>query len=394
MTNPLFQKIIILLAFFTCSSIAIYSPIPASIFFITILLFTSLTLSLLKKNFFINKYIPILFIYIAINIILKSADKSESFSLYLQLLFSFFSFYFLCNLVDKKRILTIYIYFSLFISLIAIIQELGYFLNIKFLYDYSDLLGIANKKSYASFFLRVTSIFSEPAHLGFFLLIPIYLLFKNKLLLKFFPIPLAYILTFSIGNYIMLFLFFSFISIFIEKKVTFNKIGVVILFIFLIIILTIAIPEVNEKFNSIFINDDNLRDPKNGSMFAIYSLLIANIDALLENPIIGNGFGNRIQIYNLYMYDNFDLTPTQFKFYPDELFLAKYTGELGIVGLILLIGMIKIKWKKSSKIEKVFLFAFLTITLKSGSYYNPMLFFLLAFYLSNERKHEKNNNKV
>ncbi len=139
MTNPLFQKIIILLAFFTCSSIAIYSPIPASIFFITILLFTSLTLSLLKKNFFINKYIPILFIYIAINIILKSADKSESFSLYLQLLFSFFSFYFLCNLVDKKRILTIYIYFSLFISLIAIIQELGYFLNIKFLYDYSDL---------------------------------------------------------------------------------------------------------------------------------------------------------------------------------------------------------------------------------------------------------------
>ncbi|MDV5228377.1 hypothetical protein RZ760_020925 [Providencia rettgeri] len=321
--------------------------------------------------------------------IFKSNNIKSSIDQYIQLFFSFFTFYFLFTIIKKDLFLSIYIKIATIISSIAIIQEVGYLLNISFLWDYSDYFGIPEKKSFALNLLRVTAFFSEPAHLGFFLLIPIYLIYKDKKIIKHFPIPIAFILTFSFGNYLMLFLFLFLASLFIKReKISIRTLFIIILMIIFPLIIS-SIPEVNQKFNSLFITNENMRDPENGSMFAIYSLMMANLDAWGNNLIFGAGFGNKIDIYDNYMYTQFGVIMSENAFYPDELFLAKFFGETGFVGLFLFIMMIKTKWRNSTIEAKIFLLAFFIVTLKSGSYYNPMLFLLLGYYLTPSSLYEK-----
>ncbi|HIF9335041.1 TPA: hypothetical protein ACX6RM_003333 [Photobacterium damselae] len=287
--------------------------------------------------------------------------------------------------VEKEQYVYLYMKFAWVISILAIIQEIGYILNVEYIYNYSLIFGGADKISHAMGLLRVTSIFSEPAHLGFFLLFPMIFIYLNKSYMKNMVIIAAYILTFSAGNYILFLITLLSINFFIDKTIKVRQLLFSLAMIFIFIYIINVIPEVNEKFNSIFATSDNLRDPENGSFFALYSLWKANIYSFINNPLFGNGFGNSMMIYDNYMYNDYLYIMKENDFYPDEQFFAKFLGELGCIGVFIFTMMISSKWKNSSYYSKVALFVFFIISIKSGSYYNPMMFSLLAFYLSNDK---------
>jgi len=291
----------------------------------------------------------------------------------------FFSIYFLLRACGMRIILQVYKYIAILVSAFCILQQASSILGIAFFYDLS-WLGVESRVTFAGPFLRVTAFFAEPAHLGFFLMYPTFIAIINKRLLSDFIIIIAFVMTFSVGSFGMLIILLIGYYLFIDKRITVKSFLILMIVLTGFILLLNFIPEFSHKFNSLFVGGDALLLSENRSKAAPYFLVFVNLSSFLDSPFFGNGFGTRLVIYELYLSDILGNVKNPDQFISNEVFFAKIMGEMGAIGLITFFYIIYKRWSKASEQNKIFLFLFLVVSLKSGSYFNPALLFFLNMY--------------
>jgi hypothetical protein len=287
---------------------------------------------------------------------------------------SFLTFVLLFNFVSIRNFLNVYIKISSIISVIAIFQVSVAFTNIEILYDYT-WLGVQSRPSYINGILRATALFSEPAHLGFFLLFPMYILIRRKEIIKNLHIVIAFLLTFSVGTYM------SLIIILVGSKIISKEINIKFFYysIFLVVTFYCVLylnKDLSDKFYSLFVSGDDLLLGQNRSAFSVISIIQVNFKAFLDNPIFGYGFGNSDKMFNNYFYSIYQIVDYKHG-YSDENFIIKILGHLGLIGIFIFMMIIFLGKNR----DYIFLLFFVVISLKSGSYYNPILFMYLSLFI-------------
>ena len=347
--------------------ISIYLILPLFVFFIYLVIF--------KKNICINRWIIFFFMYTLWNVYVTGVYNIPSaYKWFFPFWISFLTFVLLFNFVSIRNFLNVYIKISSIISVIAIFQVSVAFTNIEILYDYT-WLGVQSRPSYINGILRATALFSEPAHLGFFLLFPMYILIRRKEIIKNLHIVIAFLLTFSVGTYM------SLIIILVGSKIISKEINIKFFYysIFLVVTFYCVLylnKDLSDKFYSLFVSGDDLLLGQNRSAFSVISIIQVNFKAFLDNPIFGYGFGNSDKMFNNYFYSIYQIVDYKHG-YSDENFIIKILGHLGLIGIFIFMMIIFLGKNR----DYIFLLFFVVISLKSGSYYNPILFMYLSLFI-------------
>ncbi|CAH7428003.1 putative Wzy [Vibrio chagasii] len=273
--------------------------------------------------------------------------------------------------------------FALFLSFLAIIQQVGYLLGFIYLYDFS-WLGFFQKIDSSHTVFRSMSIFYEPGHFAFFLFMPLYLSLTKINYKKYrLIICLGFLSTFSIGSFI--FLFFAILLLGVKKygfRYLFSKAGYLVFLALFFFILYSYNPVINEKLNSLIFFDKSYAS-EYGTTWVLYSSFLANINAFIESPIFGVGFGGARLFYEneFYRVFGFGLSELDYRFViPDALFLMKLTTEIGLVGIIFFCLPFFVLRNGCTDSYIALVFAFL-ISCKMGAYYNPYIYILICYYV-------------
>ncbi|QAA34711.1 O-antigen ligase family protein [Clostridium manihotivorum] len=309
-----------------------------------------------------------------------------------------FYFYFYVN--DVETIVKKYLNFSFVICVIGIIQELGYIIKFKYLYDF-QIYGINMLFNVTGPFMRVTSIATEPSWFIYYILPAIYFSigflfdktkYKNFITRKKVVVILvASMLSFSLNGYLaILILIISFLFRKSRvKKVRSNKLKVIILgIIFLFIMLNV--PSIRERLSAI--NALKLSfQTQNLSVFAIISNYLIVKKSFFEHPIFGVGFfAHRFNywsnIYNfyspnqIYMYLNYvDASNMFFR-------IISEFGALGMALFIMYFVTYRVRDKEDiSSLRIISNMAFLSVlifSLRNGQYNTPTFWFFMVLYQS------------
>lgn len=384
--NSFFKKNAVIIFFIAWLLIALFNPMAISTVLIAFLMFTLLIFTLACRfDYKVDTWILLLLLLFFINFIVnKSFAHEEAVRWLIAFWCCLLSIYLLVKACGKRMILLIYEKVAIVISVFCILQQISFLFGISFLSDLA-WLGIESRVTFSGPFLRVTAFFAEPAHLGFFLMYPTFIAVIQKKKVAQWLVIFAFFMTFSVGNYLMLVLLLLGFYIFIEKKITLKDFFIMFILGLVFILLVKYIPELNNKFKSAFAIGDELLLSQNRSKAAPYFLIFVNINSLLDNPYFGNGFGTRVDIYHMYLVNIIGDVKEPELFFSDEVFFAKIMGEMGAVGLGGLLYILYRGWSRASKNSRVFLFLFLIVSLKSGSYFNPALFFFLTMYFAGDK---------
>lgn len=378
MLSKRYQKLLVFLAILSIITTGFIGYFPISIYAIVVLSVFLICAIVFRERITKHTWVVVFFIYTIVNLFVTGVYLDASaVGWFLPFWVTFFCFLILFSVVSPQLYFDIYMKAAGMISILAILQVLLAFSQIDFLYDYS-WLGIKSRPSYiGGGVIRATAIFSEPAHLGFFLFLPVFSVVSKNKVLRNPHIMLAFILTFSAGSYLSLGLIFLY-TIFLARKFSVIKIFTLTVMIIIIAFLMMSNQEIQSKVSSLFVSEDELLLGKNRSAFAFYSMIEVNIAALLDNPWFGFGFGSSESMFKNYFYELYNISEYRFG-YPDENFVMKIIGHTGIIGscifLMILVGDSKVKK------DKIFIVFFLIISLKSGSFYNPILFSFLSLYI-------------
>ncbi|MEM5507008.1 hypothetical protein WNY81_19395 [Shewanella frigidimarina] len=383
--NLYFKRVAAVLFFVSWLFTALFNPIAISTLLVAFLAIILIIFTFTcRYNYRVDTWVLLLLLLFFINACVNQLFMlKETVRWFIAFWCCLLSVYFLLRACGGIMILSIYKKIAIAISIFCIIQQLSFLLGINFLYDLT-WLGIESRVTFAGPFLRVTAFFAEPAHLGFFLIYPTFIAIICKKNIYSLLVIVAFFMTFSVGNYLMLVsLLLGFYAI-IEKRLTMKAFLVLSIIGMVLISLLVFIPALSQKFNSIFAVGDALLLSENRSKAAPYFLFFVNLNSLLDNPFFGNGFGTGLDIYKMYLVNLLGVVKKPDLFFSDEVFFAKIMGEMGGLGLLTFFFIFYNKWSKASKNNKVFLFIFLLVSLKSGSYFNPALFFFLNMYFFKE----------
>jgi O-antigen ligase len=342
----------------------------------------------------------IIFISFIVNI--NGIESLKTLMIFLIYFIAFYNYIQYKNKLEKLSTITFNL--SFFIALIGVLQEIGYLLDIDFMYDFS-YLSINNSITVSGEFLRVTSILTEPAHLAIYMVagitIGLIFLFSNKRIGKFklAIIVICSFFTFSLIVYLSLMIAFLFIVVKSPGKIS-KKIGLVfIASISLLIILlnsSESLQVVEQKVDSLFTL--NQLDTNNLSSFAVISNLRVAWEKNQDGYILGTGLDSHSISYfqyidNLYMGQNI----LMYLNYEDAASLyIRILSEFGIIGFILFLIFIfkhlfvkvnpMIKKSPIYTINRVSIIVFICYGIRLGQYVHP--FFILIFcalILSNMR---------
>ena len=142
-----------------------------------------------------------------------------------------------------KSFIRVYLKICIVFSVVSIIQEFGYLLNIPFLYDISGLIGVSDINLDTSGpFLRCPSLTMEPAQISFLLFPAIFLkmfdfFYKTKYIPKnkiYILILIGAFLTFTFTIFLFILLAFCY---FIFKRISLNNLSYVVIICLVVIVL-------------------------------------------------------------------------------------------------------------------------------------------------------------
>lgn len=296
----------------------------------------------------------------------------------------------------RKEIFNIYISFCSFYSIIGILQEVFFILgfNLDFFKSFIKVTNITMSGP----FVRVFSLTSEPSHLAILLMPCVLIIFANFLTKeKIIDIPqskkivilICYILTFSTLAYSYILLYISILSIikFKNKKVY----GMVFLSIPFFIMIS-QVEAVYERLNSIqyIISVD---DSVNSSVFAIQSNLQVARNVISNNFFFGNGPFTHDDTYLKVIGNIYHIT-NDFRFLnvrDGSSLYIRIISEFGFFGITAFVSVVIIYIKKNINNYFIlsFVIALLCYGLRNGNYDNPLLWFIISFFIiyTNGRKH-------
>lgn len=315
-------------------------------------------------------------------------------------MFTFFSI----NQNSISSIVKNYVKISVIMSLIAMLQEVGFLLNIPNLYDFSYMMNINNIDT-TNGFLRVYSLFPEPSHFAYFLVPSSFLAlrcliykeeyFSNKY--QSILILFTLILTGSLVSYVS-------IAVCLIMCIEFKSIshGIVCV-VFLIAAWCFAIDTISKNIPGISSRIESIQNVgqddgvSNASVFAIYSNSLVAIQGFKYNPLLGSGINSSDTTYEESISKYYDVNSLmKQQIYglqrkdSGSLFL-RVLAELGIVGMFCILrffyiyrvrksqGNCKIQ-KEKIIISKMCLVFVLCYSLRMGSYLVFELWFFTAMY--------------
>ena len=291
-----------------------------------------------------------------------------------------------------EDIFSMFLYMSIIIALIAIIQQIGWLFKIPWLYDFG-YLGINNYVHNIGSIIRSTSVASEAAHLGYMLVpsffvafgslltkkIPFYLTFyKRWIIILGIMSSLSVIAYFSMFVIIMYFFIFGKINLW--KKINISMLLTPIIILVVVLNAGNVASRITRMTTTTFeVNSSSL------SQWGLISNLYVAYSSLVNNPL---GTGIQTHEYNHEKYfDNLSFLGT-IRINPIDAnsLILRMISEFGIIGIIIIIGfyfLFRIKNKRY--IYELYMFlntiAFLFIYLyaiRNGAYLDPILWFFIS----------------
>jgi hypothetical protein len=308
------------------------------------------------------------------------------------------AFYFFVIISDFNKVIKTYLKFCLYASIIAILQEIGFLLGIKYLYDFT-IYGVQMLYNTTGPFLRVTSIATEPSWFIYYILPGLYYsianIFDKNTYSEFLSkwessiILLASLITFSLNGYIAILvitLTFFFKSYTDKQSVNLLKKIIIVLGLIVFFRIVLNVPSIEERIDALL----NLKEgytSTNLSVFAIVSNFLVTKEGLIDNPLLGIGFfGHRFnyqdhinQYYSvneIYMYlNNVDAANMFFRL----------LSEFGLLGLSLFLFFLynyKIKDTGESLkyINSMALVALFIYSIRNGQYNTPFFWLYTIIY--------------
>ena len=363
-------------------------------------------------------YLVICFLSIFLN---KNASLISS---YLYLGFGLFTYKMYIDLFDTKEellrsLMNVLYVTSIILSVFGIIQLLAYSIGLDFLYNFSYLGFVDNYAKYLPY-SRITSLYSEPAHLcmifgpGIFAnLCKMVNSKKMKYFISLLLIIIATIISYSIITYISVVLFvilFIYYNRFVLKK-TIIKISVKkVVYTLLIIIVPIFIMSSivfyngdNEGINTIknkindFKNGLVYSDNKNLTSHAILSNYHIAYYKFKEGKYLGTGLFSHHSSYEYYMNILYSRKYVEVNSVDAASVFIRVFSELGIVGLILFVLLIFKSIFYGFKNKNIFiLFIVLLLIVQGmrlGNYTFPLFILPLLCLLLNNTGGKKKNEK-
>lgn len=370
--------------------------------FIIFLFIYYLFKNIINGKILINKFLLFLIPFMFFSsFIYNQTWNISSIKTFLGIIIYILSYYWYFQFSDFKKTIYLFWRISIFIAILGILQEVSYFLRFKYLVDFS-IYGITTRLTYSGPFLRITSILSEPASLAKILLPSLFLIVEDQYNYKIkflkmkswqkFVVILNFILTFSLVSYFYLFILGIYFN-FKKRGHILNKLIFVLIVIFIATSSYFFIDNINNKVNSLFYDSELLVSGSGRSAFALITNYGGALESIKEQPIFGTGLNTHEP--NIKNYIN-----TYFHKYKDDIIYNKNVSlysrilsEFGLAGFLIFIIFI-LKFKFNKKINDIYLnsniymvsnkmamILILLISVRNGSYFTPILFYLGAMYI-------------
>lgn len=362
------------------------------------------------KGIYFNKYFLYLFSAIVVLSLYNVYIGKDNLSLLLKQVIGVFLsalvFYLLFSLnnYNVKELFRVYLNIALGVAIIGLFQELSYLLGFKAGYDFSYILpgwslGGSGTGGRTTYFLRVTSILTEPAH------------FSTVMMPAFF----ASLTSFSKINFrflgkwksslIILSFFFSFSSIgflgiifslmllaYNNRKWSYVIVSTIIITAFVLFTYS-NIVEFRTRVNdsvSVLSREMELQEG-NLSTFALFSNALVAYNSFKNNPFFGSGLGSHEISYDKYIGE---IVKVDFEIVNREdanSFFLRLLSETGLFGLLIILVFIfkyYIQRKKDISnylwiINNAILCMFFVRLVRTGHYFVlGFFFFFWAYYFS------------
>ena len=305
---------------------------------------------------------------------------------------------------------------AIILSLFGIIQIIGYNLKINFLYNFS-YLGFENNYDRYLPYSRITSLYSEPAHLcmilgsGFFVSL-YYIMTKNnkKSIYALILITIVSILSYSVITYVCVLLycilFMIYYFIFLKKSNTakMRKYIINILLIILIPVIVLYVGFINTDSNTglgeIKYKIDNFRNSisysnkQNLTTYAITSNFNIALQKYREGKLLGTGLFTHNLTYDYYMEKIFQKKYRVINSTDAASIFIRIFSELGIIGLVVfvcfIVKKIYIGFKKKNIIILFMVLLLIEQGARLGNYTFPLFVISLVFLITYRIGGEKN----
>lgn len=387
-------------------------PLNVSQIFILFLSFVTILRSLKRNLLYVPRFFIYSFGYIFCITFIININGIESIKALGILSIYFITLYnYVKQTKDNEKIIKILYDISFVFSLIGIVQQIGFVIKIEPLYNFS-YLGIHNGISVSGNLMRVTSLFTEPAHFativipGASIAIIEYLnVYKFKFSNKYKNICffLASLFTFSLVVYLTIGLIILYKLIFVSQNIK-NKIKFAIYIGVIAIIGVIFADEslliISQKYESLFNLNKGLTG-SNLSGFAVISNIKIAIAKLKDGYFFGTGLESHERTYFKYI-GNIYSNVVMYLNYTDAASLyTRIMSEMGIFGLIAYIVFIfksvyitirmKVN-KKSMVISSVCVVTVIGFGLRMGVYTNSIFILALCTLITQNKILIKNND--
>jgi len=311
--------------------------------------------------------------------------------------------YTIINRNDIKEIVRLYLKVAIFISIIALVQEIvAIFLHKDIMFFIKDLFNLRYSQGgyVANVFIRVSSIFPEPAHLGGFLTPACYfalLSVFNKLStglkiskFKAMLILIAQIFTFSLLAYVGLVIVLLFIIKELKMK---YKLVLVLVFCVLAGSIFSYVKPIRNRVQAVI----NVRNNpyQNLSVYTLYTNGLVALQTIRNYPLFGTGIGTFESNYKKYILDfvQEDKIMTRQNSKDAASLLIRVISEMGLLGLILLMFIaFNYKVKKYGTdidyyyINNASLTYIMVYLLRMGNYLFVEFWFFVVLYIVSKKR--------
>ena len=307
---------------------------------------------------------------------------------------------------DVNRLFDVYLKWSVVIAYLGVIQVISFIIGFKFGYDYTWIFNKWGVHSGSLFFIRLNSLFSEPAQFAITMAPAVFIALRRIIDNKIssfemsrksaFVILAAYLMTTSSVAYLG---FLSMIFIYlIEKRQTVYLVLILVIIPLLAVIAYKNIDEVRVRADSFygltFENDFSIKNVNNSS-FVLYNNFTVSWRNFLDHPL-GTGLGSHLFAFKKYSLTNSgNIFKLEFNAKDGNSTFVRLMSETGILGvgflLWILIGSFSRERKDSaSYIVSTSLLVLLILHLfRQGNYFvSGFPFFVLLYYYNGKKSRE------
>lgn len=371
-------------------------PVTLSNVFIFICFFYHIPRIIHNRTFYYNNYLLLLLSFIIIGAIVNTKyshliDKVQ-----------FIAYYIIYSLAiistiqkhGPDKILRIYTKICFYLAIIGLLQVASYIVGFSLFNDAIRLLSENKNTSVSGLLVRATSIASEPAVLGIYLLPALVLsvskLFGVKESSQFISRRHALVILAAAACTLSLIVYVYLLAIVLTVMIKQRKFFLSIaLSLFIAALYGVAqnIESINSRLTELS-DSQSIDSSENISVIAFNSNLKVTEASLDSDFFFGTGIGSHAEKYESLVYGFYSANLNGVGLNKDDAasMILRTLSELGMIGFILFYSasalyFFRKKYSSNNFIQEVFLISFLLYGLRYGSINTPMFWFYLTGFL-------------